>query len=113
MPERLEKASLFDRSLYRLGFRRGFIVEGDSMMPTVRSGDVVLIRPTADYSVGDIVLSNHPYKTSVKLLKRISQIDADGAVQLVGDNPAESTDSRAFGAVSLELVMGKVVGRLK
>lgn len=113
MNEELLIATWKDRTLYRLGRRRAFLVEGDSMTPTLSSGDVVLVRPSTIYRVGDIVLAEHPYKSSVKILKRIAQIEQNGTVRLIGDNPADSTDSRTFGAVSIESIVGKVVCRLK
>ena len=37
---------------------------------------------------------------------------ADGAVFVMGDNRAHSTDSRDYGAVELDTVLGRVVGRV-
>ena len=82
------------------------------MLPTLDNGDVVLIEPTTNVAVGDIVLAQHPYKQSVKMLKRVEKIDENGRFSLVGDNPQESTDSRAFGTVSIEYIYGKAVCRL-
>jgi nickel-type superoxide dismutase maturation protease len=101
-----------DHFLYFLGRRRAFRVEGDSMKPTLKKDDVVLIESTNDVSVGDIVLAQHPYKQSVKILKRVDKIDENGRISLVGDNPQESTDSRTFGTVSIEYIYGKAVCRL-
>ena len=82
------------------------------MSPTLKSGDAVLIDPNAKARISDIVLANHPYKSSVKILKRVVEIGPDGNLALIGDNAAESTDSRTFGAVSIECLIGKVVCRL-
>ena len=83
------------------------------MTPTLRNSEVVLVQPAVIYNVGEIVLANHPYKSSVKILKRIARIESGGALHLIGDNPAESTDSRTFGTVSIESIIGKVVCRWK
>ncbi len=83
------------------------------MLPTLKDGDAVLINPNARLQVGDIVLANHPYKKSVKILKRIREFADNGDLFLIGDNAAESTDSRTFGLVSLEYIKGKVTCRLK
>ena len=83
------------------------------MAPTLKSGDAVLIDPNAKARIGDIVLANHPYKTSVTILKRVAEIGPNGKLTLVGDNAAESTDSRTFGAVSIECLIGRVDCRLK
>jgi nickel-type superoxide dismutase maturation protease len=101
-----------DRILFFLGRREAFRVEGDSMQPTLNNDDVVLIEPTTIVAVGDIVLAQHPYKQSVKMLKRVERIDENGRFSLVGDNPPESTDSRTFGTVSIEYIYGKAVCRL-
>ena len=111
----LPEASWKERILFFLGRRRGFLVEGDSMSPTLKDGDAVLINPKEKVSEGDIVLANHPYKQSVKILKRVENFTEKGDLYLVGDNPEslESTDSRSFGAVPLKYLIGKATCRLK
>ena len=109
----LPEANWIERILLFIGRRKGFLVKGDSMLPTLKIGDAVLIAPKAKPTVGDIVLAQHPFKQSVKILKRIGEIDAQGNYFIVGDNPAESTDSRTFGAVSVKNILGKAVSRLK
>ena len=83
------------------------------MSPTLKDGDAVLINPKEKVRIDDIVLANHPYKKSVKILKRVKSFTETGDLFLAGDNPAESTDSRAFGAVPLKYLIGKVTCRLK
>jgi len=79
------------------------------MAPLLNSGDVVIVQPSAMFAVGDVVLAEHPFRSGVKILKRIAQIEQDGRLHLVGDNPDESTDSRTFGKVPSEQVLGRVV----
>ncbi len=83
------------------------------MLPILKDGDVVLINPKAKLKKADIVLANHPYKKSVKILKRIKEMTENGALVLIGDNADESSDSRTFGAVPLKYVLGKVTCRLR
>ncbi len=83
------------------------------MLPTLKNGDVVLINPKAKVEQGDIALASHPYKKSVKILKRVKEFTENGDLFLIGDNADESTDSRTFGAVPLKYVIGKVSCRLK
>ena len=83
------------------------------MAPTLLDGQAVLIDPRGKIKAGDIVLANHPYKQSVKILKRIDKINANGSCELAGDNEAESTDSRTFGPILSKDILGKVVCRLK
>jgi len=83
------------------------------MLPTLKDGDAVLINPKGKVVAGDIVFANHPFKKSVKILKRVKEFDEKGDLILTGDNRAESTDSRTFGAVPLKYLIGKVTCRLK
>ena len=82
------------------------------MAPALNDGDVVLVKPTRRVKTGDVVLARHPFKQSVKLLKRISEINEHGRFVLKGDNPEESTDSRSFGSIEPSDIIAKVVCRL-
>ena len=98
--------------LWALGRRRRFRVVENSMLPTFRDGDEVLVavgekRP---FSPGDIVIAQHPLK-AMKLIKRVDKVLADGRLFLLGDNPAESSDSRAFGPVAPQFIIGRVTGK--
>lgn len=93
--------------------RKAVRVSGDSMMPTLDDGDIVLIKRDTDTNIGDVVLAQHPYKQSVTVLKRIAAINENGRFDLRGDNPSASTDSRTFGSVPIEYIKGKAVCRLK
>ena len=91
------------------------IVNGDSMWPTLSDGDEVIC-DLSSYDdnkpvVGDIVLSVHPLKSSVKVVKRIFSIDSEGRVFLKGDNPdpIASTDSHAFGKVEQRQILGRIL----
>jgi nickel-type superoxide dismutase maturation protease len=108
----LREANWKDRIMYAVGRRKIFRVSGDSMMPTLKDGDAVMMVAPRSIKPGDVVLANHPYKSSVKIVKRVQAIDGEGRVSLTGDNPAESTDSRAFGGLSLECIKGKAVCRM-
>src|SRR3954454_11378272 len=99
MTRALQKTDVWEKFLLFLGRRRGIAVAGDSMAPTLRDGDVVLVGAAVGLAEGDIVLARHPFKRSVKMLKRIDRIDAQDRFWLVGDNPNESSDSRSFGPV--------------
>ena len=83
------------------------------MLPTLKDGDAVLINRSEKVVDGDIVLANHPFKESVKILKRLKHFDDKGDLFLTGDNGEESTDSRTFGAVPLKYLIGKATSRLK
>ncbi len=103
----LQKLRLF------VGQLQGFEIEGDSMHPTFKTGDRVLIDDRSMLHIGDIVVAHHPFKASVKIVKRIESLEKDGSLNLIGDNPNESSDSRGFGSVKRDDVIGKVVFRLR
>jgi nickel-type superoxide dismutase maturation protease len=109
----MKEANWKERILFFLGLRKGFRVEGNSMLPALKDGDAVLIDPREKVVGGDIVLANHPFKKSVKILKRLEHFDDKGDLFLAGDNREESTDSRTFGAVPLKYLIGKATSRLK
>jgi nickel-type superoxide dismutase maturation protease len=111
--EEVPQATWKERVLLFLGRRTGFRVEGASMSPALNDGDAVLIKRQSTAANGDIVLVRHPYKTNVKIIKRLGGFDENGAMILEGDNPAESTDSRTFGPVPIKCLIGKVTCRLK
>lgn len=83
-------------------------VDGDSMRPTVTPGDRLVVLPLRP-RVGDVVALRDP-RTGRTLVKRVASIVGD-RVEVVGDNPARSTDSRTFGAVARADVLGRAVYR--
>lgn len=91
-------------------------VDGFSMLPTLGAGEVVLVDRRAYVrtppKAGDIVVARHPYQRGTLLVKRISSVSEDGRCHLRSDNPDEGTDSRAFGAVSPEQIVGRVSSRV-
>ena len=112
MVNELREANWKDRLLYFLGRRLAFLIDGESMWPTLTEGNVVLVERIRTAREGEIVLAKHPYKSNVKLVKRVAEILPDGALILRGDNPIESSDSRSFGSISQGDVIGRVVCRL-
>ena len=97
--------------LFFVGLRHPFRVEGDSMLPTLKNGDNVLVDTNAAVGPGDIVVAHHPYKASVKMIKRVTAVE-QGRFVLHGDCLAESSDSRSFGSISRHEIAGKVVCRV-
>ncbi len=84
------------------------------MQPTLQPGDRVLVRrlgsnPTL--GVGSVLVTWHPQRSNLRLIKRLNRVDSTG-LWLLGDNPAESTDSRQLGPVATSRLIGEVVGRL-
>jgi len=84
-------------------------VSGHSMEPALREGDWVLVIPQRRPRQGDVVLVRDP-RDSRLLLKRVAQIGPEGCV-VMGDRTDHSTDSRVFGAVPFDHVVGRAVLR--
>jgi len=81
------------------------------MAPRLRAGALVIAEPLYDAAVlrpGDVVVARRPDRPHLEIIKRINSIDAVGTIFLVGDNPAASTDSRQFGAVTREHIVARV-----
>ncbi|MHB8681506.1 MAG: nickel-type superoxide dismutase maturation protease [Acidimicrobiales bacterium] len=102
-------AALAALALPLLGLRR-LVVEGDSMLPTLEPGDRLLFRRRRRVRVGDLVAVPDPRSAGRLLVKRVHAC-GDGFVEVRGDNPAASTDSRAFGLVPRTAVRGTLVRR--
>lgn len=108
----LPKASPYERGLVFFGRRHQYLCEGNSMYPTLKNGEAVLVDREAEIEVGDIVVAKHPVEQISEIIKRVQTINERGHYFLVGDNPDDSLDSRHFGAVTREYIKGKVVARL-
>jgi nickel-type superoxide dismutase maturation protease len=86
-------------------------VSGASMVPAYYDGDRILVRYAGAVGPGDAVLARDPREPSLILIKRIARRE-EGGWWLLADNSYAPGDSRQFGAVSDELVLGRVVARL-
>ncbi|WP_370328442.1 nickel-type superoxide dismutase maturation protease [Euzebya sp.] len=84
-------------------------VEGPSMLPTLRPHDRLAVLPLPPVE-GRLVVLRDPREPSRTIVKRVVAV-AGGAVEVAGDNPDASTDSRHFGPVPAGLVRGRPVYR--
>ena len=91
-----------------IGIYKRFKVSGNSMLPLLRQGDFIFSQKSHSLKLGDIVVTKHPFKKEMVLIKRIEKISAEG-YYLLGLNLAESTDSRNLGLFKKEAIFGKVV----
>ena len=91
-----------------IGYRQHLRVVGNSMEGTISDGDLVIFK-TKNFKlkVGDIVVAYHPIIKSKLIIKRIYRIDQDN-FDLRGDNYISSTDSRDWGLIRFDLILGKV-----
>ena len=113
MKKELPDADWTEEIAYIGGLREIFRVAGDSMHPTLREGDLVLVNPHAELAIGDIVVARHPFKKSVNIIKRIAEILPGERYILLSDNLEESSDSRSFGAIPAKDILGKAEARIK
>jgi nickel-type superoxide dismutase maturation protease len=91
-------------------------VQGSSMAPTLLPGEWLVVerrtytrrRPR----LGEIVLAADPREPSRELIKRVARVDEEsGLIELAGDAPDASTDSRTFGAIPIENIRWRVLAR--
>jgi nickel-type superoxide dismutase maturation protease len=83
------------------------LVEGPSMVPTLRHGDAILVRRTGVVRAGDVVVARFRSRPDLTVVKRVARREGDGW-WLVGDNDFVTDDSRSYGVAD---VLGRVVAR--
>lgn len=90
-----------------------FVVSGSSMLPAYSAGSKLLVSRiiyvVRGPKIGDVVVLRD-LRGGRLILKRIKSENRDG-YWVEGDNPAGSTDSRSFGPVKKEDMIGKVMCR--
>ncbi len=84
-----------------------FKVWDKSMEPSLKENDYLIMLRTRKFRVGDIIVLVHPYK-DFKIVKRVSGVSKKECF-VTGDNKNVSEDSRSFGAVSLDNVIGRIL----
>ena len=78
------------------------------MLPTYHPGDTVLVCPWLKKSkIGDVIGMFDP-KTDRILIKRVTRKEGD-LFFVEGDNSNESTDSRTFGMIGKDRILGRVI----
>lgn len=83
-----------------------FQVEGQSMLPTLKSGDRVLLFCWGKIRPCDIIVF---YREGVHMIKWAIEKTDSGRWIVRGDNGFESADSLNFGEISEEEILGKVL----
>jgi signal peptidase I len=96
-------------------------VDGESMEPALRAGDVVVALRRGTLRPGRVVVLRHPLRPDLEVVKRVRHGPGDpapdgrrlgpGEYWVEGDRPERSTDSRSFGPVRRQDVLGIVVFR--
>lgn len=117
-------AAFFAALILKLFLVDVMIAEGRSMLPTIRPGTIVVVNRlayglrnpvSAGYlfrwaqpRAGDIVV--FPAPDGVFAVKRFHGAVEGGLFLAIGDNREESLDSRQYGPVDVNKIIGKVVG---
>ena len=115
MNDILPPTNLWALFLLFIGRRKRFKVIGQSMLPLLEQGEEILIDPHAykksPPQINDVVITNHPHDARLTIVKRVTKMALDGSCFLTGDNPAASTDSRHWGSIARENIIGKATNR--
>ena len=80
------------------------LVQGPSMLPTLRPGDCLLVRPGARVRPGQVVVARFASRPDLLVVKRAVRPVGD-RWWVEGDNAAATDDSRRYGPAE---VLGRV-----
>ena len=84
------------------------------MSPTFKEGDRIFYKKyfinKSNLKVGQVVIFRHPIQNRIQI-KRIKQIK-ENCVEVIGDNSQYSTDSRSFGFIQNEKIIGIVTSKI-
>jgi nickel-type superoxide dismutase maturation protease len=99
-------------------------ITGESMVPALEPGDRVVVVRAGRLRTGDIVACADPRNPNRTVVKRVAalpgeHLDLDGGTSLaaghgyvvLGDNSGASTDSRHFGPIGADLIIGRLIFR--
>ncbi len=78
------------------------------MYPAYKAGETIFVSKSKNFNIGDVVVASHPHKKNQLILKRIHGIEGN-LMELWGDNPKESSDSRQFGKIERSSIKYKVI----
>ena len=91
---------------------RLLLVCGNSMSPTYRDGEYLVSRPVSFNGIkeNDVLIFRTPYDPKRVVIKRaIMKSTLTKEIFFMGDNLDESYDSRHYGFIPYEYVLGKVI----
>ncbi|MFA9431535.1 nickel-type superoxide dismutase maturation protease [Egicoccus sp. AB-alg2] len=87
------------------------VVRGPSMLPSLWPGDRVVTVPAfGRVDPGDVVVVRDPAEPGHLVVKRVHTVDEHG-VDVRGDHPAASTDSRVWGPLPRRAIRRRVLRR--
>jgi nickel-type superoxide dismutase maturation protease len=91
-------------------FRR-IEITGESMLPVLEPGDRVVVVRAGRPRTGDIVACADPRNPNRTVVKRVAGLAAGHGYVVLGDNAGASTDSRHFGPIDPNLIIGRLIFR--
>ncbi len=113
----------------RFWIAQPFIVEGASMDPTFKNGDYLIVDEISyrfnEPRKGDVIVFHYPLDPSKYFIKRVVGLPGetitfnsqsvtlgDDEYFVMGDNRPSSSDSRIWGPVKQEFLVGRTIVRL-
>jgi len=96
--------------MWVFGFRSRYEVRGQSMDPLLEEEDQVFTKSIYGHrqiAVGEVVVATHPFIPSKIIIKQVKESAGD-SVFVEGVNTKCSTDSRSFGWIPNDRVLGVV-----
>ena len=81
------------------------------MRPTLQPGDRLFVFQWPRPRPGDLVVLKEPDAQLTFAVKRVASLEPNGDVIVHADNPNVSRDSREFGPVPRQLIVGRVIFR--
>lgn len=78
----------------------------------MRNGETYLARTGSRCRTGNVVVLRHPDRRELLTVKRLVRQEA-GGWWVEGDNPESSSDSRQFGVVDPDLIVARILMRLR
>jgi phage repressor protein C with HTH and peptisase S24 domain len=85
------------------------IVRGISMAPTLGDRDELIVRYGSGYDASDIIVFIREGQHDIK---RVESVTTEG-VFVLGDNEIASLDSRNYGRINPQDIIGKAIFRIK
>ena len=109
----------------RIWIAQPFIVRGSSMVPNFQNGDYLIVDEVSYQfrrpQQGEVVVFRYPKDPSQFFIKRVAGLPgdkignitlADDEYYVLGDNTFASSDSRFWGPVKSNLIIGRAILRL-
>jgi|SRR3989344_2195520 len=109
----------------RLWVAQPFIVSGESMVPTFENADYLIVDELTyhfrDPQNGEVIIFKYPKDPSKYFIKRVVGVPGDtvdgnvlpeGEYFVEGDNRGASSDSRIWGTLPRDLIVGRPIVRL-